>query len=58
MKLEEESEDVHELLKSHEIEFSTEELQQLYEEQQQTLADDLLSDISYIYIYYGHHVSK
>ena len=39
-----ESEEVHELLKSHEIELNTEELQHLQEEQQKTLADDLSSD--------------
>ena len=38
------SEDVHELMKSHEIELNTEELRHLKEEQQKTLADDLSSD--------------
>ena len=38
------SEDVLELLKSHKIELNTEDLQHLQEEQQKTLADDLLSD--------------
>ena len=37
--LEEESDDLHELLKSHEIELNTEELPHLQEEQQITLAD-------------------
>ena len=41
MGLEDESEDVPEHLKSHEIKLNTEELQ---EEQQKVLADDLLSD--------------
>ena len=36
MGLEVESEDVHELSKSHKIELNTEELQQLQEEQQKT----------------------
>ena len=39
-----ESEDVHDLSKSHKIELNTEELQHLQEEQQKTLADDLSSD--------------
>ena len=39
-----ESEDVHDLLKSHEYELSTKELQHLQEEQQKTLANDLSSD--------------
>ena len=39
-----ESEDVHEILKNHDIELNTEELQYLQEEQQNTLADDLSSD--------------
>ena len=38
------SEDVHVLLKSHEIEFIAEELYHLQEEKRQTLADDLSSD--------------
>ena len=44
MGLKVESEDVHELLKSQEIELKTEELQHLQDEQQKTLADDLSSD--------------
>ena len=43
MVLEVESEDVHELLKSHEIELNTEVLKHLQNEQQKTLADDLSS---------------
>ena len=39
-----ESEDVHEHLKSHEVELNTEVLQHLQDEQQKTLADDLSSD--------------
>ena len=38
------SEDVHKLLKSHEIESNTEEPQHQQEEQQKTMADDLSSD--------------
>ena len=44
MGLEVERDNVFLLLKSHEIELSTEELQHLQEEQQKTLADDLSSD--------------
>ena len=44
MGLEVESEDVHELLKGHEIELNTVELKHQQEEQQKTLADDLSSD--------------
>ena len=44
MGLEEESDDVHELLKSHEIQLATEEQKHMQEWQQKTLADDLSSD--------------
>ena len=44
LELEVESEDVHELLKSHEIDLNTEELQHLHEERQKPLADDPSSD--------------
>ena len=40
MELKVESEDVHELLKSHKIESNTEETQHQQKEQQKTLADD------------------
>ena len=39
-----ESEDVHELLKSHKIELIAQELQHLQEEQHKTLVDDVSSD--------------
>ena len=44
IRLDVESEDVNELLKSHEIELNTEELQHVQEEQQKSLADDLSSE--------------